>query len=240
MMKKRSRGAAAVGVLVGVVAWMGVLAPTPAGATTKLVADYQFQGARTSSVAGAPALVDVGGTNTFTTDTVDGHSRTVLSYPVNSGLSLTPTTGLISSTTYSIVLLVRLDSITSQASGSQWVRLVDFLNGTSDSGLYCLNGQLQFYPYTAGTATPIKASQYEQIVFTRSGTGLIRGYVNGVRQFSLTDTNKEGVIDSSATLRFFIDDNAVPNEASAGAVARIRIYRGALSPRAVKHLRALP
>ena len=88
-----------------------------------------------------------------------------------------------------------------------------------------------------GTKAPIVAGQYEQIVLTRSAGGKLVGYVNGAKQFGLADkATGYGVIDANATLRFFIDDNVVPGEASSGAVARIRIYNGVLSAKAVKAL----
>ena len=115
-------------MLLAIVASVVLLVPAQAGAvTTTLVADYQFQSTRSSTVPGAPDLVDVGGANTFITDTVDEVTRTVLSFPYDSGLSLSPTTSIVSSKSYSIVLLCRLDNITSPV--DPWVRLVDFKDG---------------------------------------------------------------------------------------------------------------
>jgi hypothetical protein len=53
---------------------------------------------------------------------------------------------------------------------------------------------------------------------------------------SSTSTSKYGVIDRKATLRFFIDDKAVPHETSSGAVARIRLYDGALTATQIRAL----
>ena len=63
----------------------------PASALTLPKADYQFQNTRSTSVGSAPALTDIGpGTNTFTTTTVDGTSRKVLSFPQGNGVKLSP------------------------------------------------------------------------------------------------------------------------------------------------------
>ena len=54
-------------------------------------ADYRFQNKLSTSVGTAPALQKIGpGTNTFTTATVDGSSRTVLRFPEGNGLKLLP------------------------------------------------------------------------------------------------------------------------------------------------------
>ena len=52
---------------------------------------------------------------------------------------------MISSTSYSIVIDVRLADI------SGYRRLVDFSNGASDIGLYDFSGRLVFYNFAVGT-----------------------------------------------------------------------------------------
>ncbi len=196
-----------------------------------LKADYQFQNTRSSSGGASPDLTDIGsGINSFVTDTVGGSSRTVLQFPKGNGLALSPTTGVIPSDTYSIALLFRFDEI------SGYRRIVDFKNGASDTGLYNLNGNLHFYNITGGTSAPIQANTYVQVVLTRDSAKNVVGYVNGVQQFSFVDTSDLALIDANNTLRFFKDDNAVPNEDSGGAVARIRLYNGALTPSEVAAL----
>jgi hypothetical protein len=206
-----------------------LILPTSVGAAARPavadpVADYQFQNDRTSTDPGAPDLTDIKGGNTFATDTVDGTSHTVLTFARNHGLTLTPTNGIIASNEYSIVLLVRLDRV------DGFRRLVDFKHGTSDSGLYDNSGRLEFFDLIGGKKVPIPAGQYVQIVITRSAARRTTvGYVDGIQQFSFRDKTKAGVIDAKSTLRFFADDKVVSGEDSAGAVARIRIYAGALS-----------
>src|SRR5262245_47887043 len=77
-----------------------------------LVADYGFQNTLTSSVGSAPPLVAIGPLpNAFVSDTVEGASRTVLAFPPDDGLALSPTTSLLRSDRYSIVITFRLDTV---------------------------------------------------------------------------------------------------------------------------------
>ncbi len=197
-----------------------------ASAQTLPTADYRFQDAQSSSVGTAPALTDIGpGNNTFTTATVDGASSKVLSFPQGNGLQLSPTTGVVSNGTYTIVVLFEFDSV------DGYRRIVDFKNGTSDNGLYVRNGNLEFYPRAVGTGTPIAANTYVQVVLTRNSSGTVVGYVDGSQQFSFSDTSNDAVIDANNALRFFRDNesNGDTTEHSAGSVARIRLYGGALT-----------
>jgi CSLREA domain-containing protein len=54
------------------------------------------------------------------------------------------------------------------------------------------------------------------------------GYVDGIQQFSFSDTSGDAVIDANNALRFF-RDNQSGSEHSAGSVARIRLYDTALT-----------
>jgi hypothetical protein len=69
------------------------------------------------------------------------------------------------------------------------------------------------------------------VVLTRNAAGNVVGYVNGVRQFSFSDTANRAVIDGNDTLRYFKDNvsGGSGGEHSAGSVARIRLYDRALS-----------
>jgi hypothetical protein len=226
-------------VAFGAVLCGALVFPTTVGAATRPnvavpVADYQFQNTRTDSLGAGPALTDVGGAahpNTFTTDTVDGASHTVLSFKVNHGLALTPTTGLINSDFYSIVILAKLSAV------DGYRKLIDFKHARSDDGLYENGGLLYFYPEAAGTTNPIKSGHYFQVVLTRDpATKMVVGYVNGAQQFSFKDTTRDGIIDRKNLLRFFIDDKVTSGEDSSGAVARLRIYNAVLTPAEVAAL----
>ena len=196
-------------------------------------ADYRFQNSLTSSVGTAPALQNVGAGNAFQTDTVDGFSRTVYRWPVHNGLLLSPASGVISSNVWSMVFLFRFDDV------SGYRRVLDTKNPPSETGLYIFDGNLNFYPLGSGSGSPIAANTYVQVVLTRDEAKVIRGYVNGVLQFTTSaDTANEGLLAGSPqTLRFFVDN---AGEDGAGAVARIRLYDGVIQPGQVTQLDRLP
>ncbi len=222
-----ARAVAAASVVMG-----GVLvAAVPAAASATLVADYQFNNSRSSSVGGAPALVDAGGPNSFVNDSVEGTAQPVLQFAAGDGVDLSPTAGVMPNGTYTIEVLASFD----QQSG--YTRIVDFKDSTSDNGLYTLNGQLDFYPWASGGTNPISPGTYARIVLTRDSVGMVRGYVDGVLQWTFDDSaSEDGVIDASGLLRFFRDDTVVPDEVSAGKVARIRVWDDALDAGQVEGL----
>ena len=191
-------------------------------------ADYRFQNSRSSTIAGAPDLTDIGpGANTFVTATVDGSPRAVLQFPEGNGLRLAPTTGVVPNDVYTIVVLFEFDTT---GAGTAYKRVLDFKNGTSDSGLYILSGNLSFFPGFTGT-TLLAPNTYYQVVLTRDAAGIVTGYVDGVQQFTFSDTSQIAVIDSSNALRFFRDNESggPSGEHSGGSVARIRLFDTALT-----------
>ncbi|MGC3957430.1 MAG: hypothetical protein QM813_05555 [Verrucomicrobiota bacterium] len=190
------------------------------GITNNSGADYQFQLTLASSIGSPPNLQDIGVGNNYVTELVDACSRTVRQFPLHNGLRLQPTAGVIPTNVYTLVMLFRLD----QTNGFR--RLVDFKAGTSNNGLYVNNGQLYLYPAVQAPTATIAAGNYVQVVLTRDGS-IMTCYVNGVQQFSFTDSSNYGVI-SANELRFFKDDGAT--EESGGAVARIRLYAAAMPP----------
>ncbi len=121
---------------------------------------------------------------------------------------------------------------------SGYRRLIDFKNAASDNGLYEQSGKLNFNPPALAPSVSIAANAWVQVVITRDTTGTVTGYVDGVQQFQFSDTSSHGVI-SGNTLRFF-RDNSGTLEASAGSVARIRLYNGAQSSSQVSALTRLP
>jgi len=218
----------------------------PASAATGPTADYRFLNTRTSSAGTPPALTDLIGcdpticptpnpANSFATEKVDGRKVPVLTFPTDNGVSLAPTTGVIANDSYTIVALFRLSTITG------YRRVIDFLDGASDSGVYFYNGQLLFYPVQGAGTTTIAANRYVQVVLTRdASTDQVAGYVNGVQQWAFADTSDIAVIDSNNTLNFFRDNlTGASHEDSAGAVARITLYNGALSASQVAALTPL-
>ena len=211
-----------------------------------LKADYQFQNTRSSSVGGAPGLADLirlaqscpSYCNTFTTDTVKGESRRVLQFPTDNGLNLQPTTSVLSNNgIYSIAILFKFDT------GDTWRRIVEFKNGTGDNGLYVSpTNVLNFFNAPPNGTTAILPGTYYQVVLTRDGSGNLMVYVDGVLQFQFSDSGNDGVMDGNNSLRFFQDNtvSGVTGEASSGAVARIRVFDGALTAGQVGALDCVP
>jgi len=199
-----------------------------AEAANALVADYQFANDLTSSVGTAPPLTIVGPGTAFVSEIVRlGQMQTVLTFPKGSGLALTPTnTNLLSSNNaYTIALLAR---ITPDPLWDGYSKLIDFNNGTTYPGLYDNYGYLRFYNLAAGAGVVFQ-TKYADIVLTNDGTTL-SGYYNGVLQFATGNAFQWGDVGVDNTLRFFLDDSGSGGtEASPGAVARIRIWNGALS-----------
>ncbi len=196
------------------------------GITNNSGADYQFQMDLNSSIGTPPPLQNIGAGNTFVVDSVDNCSRLVLQFPLHNGVRLQPTTSVIPTNLYTIVMLFRLDQTNS------YRRLIDFKAGTVENGLYVRDGRLNFYGSIEAASPTIPSGVYAQVVLTRDGTNVV-GYVNGVQQFSFVDSGNNGVISSANDLRFF-KDNGV--EESAGAVARIRLYSAAMPPEQVAML----
>jgi concanavalin A-like lectin/glucanase superfamily protein len=201
-------------------------APTP-------TADYQFNGTTKACKNAAPALTGLGTTG-FATESVDGKTWKVQTFDDNSGVQLSPTAAEMAPGVYTIVVLFRVSA------PEGFVRLIDFKNGTNDTGLYGQAGLLSFYNYAGGTS-PTIGTTYVQVALTRASDGTVSGYVDGAQQFTFTDTANAGVI-SDDTLRFFQDNTSggSGNEASPGAVARIRLYDKALTATEVGNLNQLP
>lgn len=170
---------------------------------------------------GGPALVDFGGSLTAST----------YQFAANEGLSLSGVLGSV----YTIDTVVSLDAV------DGYRKLVDFKARTSDDGFYVLSGNLNFYPVDTGTAV-INAGQWAQLTLTRDAAGLTSGYVNGVQQWQFNDsvTARATFSEPSGIAHFFMDDLAVPGEASGGRVDYIAIYDTALSAAEVSQITTVP
>lgn len=215
-------------VLVGAVA---LAAPQLQAA---LIGNYQLNGSLADSLGGN-ALTANGG--------VLGASE--YSFAANQGLTLSGT-GLANQGEYSIEMRVRLNALRSDF-GSIWIKLIDFKNLTSDSGLYSFDGDgnpagsiVQFYPI-GGTADSFTPNEYANVVITRDGTTKeVVTYVEGFGQFSFVDGGDQAVF-SSNVMHFMMDDAATGfSEAGSGALDYIRIYNTALTGNEVVNLPAVP
>jgi hypothetical protein len=189
-----------------------------------VTADYRFQNSLASSVGTVPDLVEIGhGSSGFVDEAVLGYTRTVLRFARGSGLSLAPTAGVIDSRVYTVELLFHLDRL------GGYRKIIDFKKGSSDNGLYSLDGCLNFFDAALASRATIEVDAYVHLVLTRDASARVVGYVDGVRRFSFRDTGELAVIDANDTLLFFRDDSVTASEYSGGALSRIRLYDGSLT-----------
>jgi hypothetical protein len=111
-------------------------------------------------------------------------------------------------------------------------KILDFKDLTSDNGVYNLSTNLNYFNFSFGPNGAFTANTLARVIVTRdSGTGLEVGYVNGVQQFSFTDSTSDGLFSgTNGIIRFFEDDSVTgQREAAAGLATRISIYDGALN-----------
>jgi hypothetical protein len=224
---------------------VAILTPASAGAAS-IQADYRFQGAYVSSHPGAPDIGPVGSGNQFVTETVGCAPTRVFSFLKGSGLQ-TETGGGVFPDNYSVVALFRF----AETSGFRRIQ-VPGGNPTpffgSDSGIYDFNGRLSVYdkglnpPNNPGAALAFANDTYAEVAFTYShdSPGLpnqTAGYVNGVPQWAGLANTTEG---NAVAMRFFADNDPpdATGQDSAGAVSRIRIYNGILTPAEVAAIHA--
>lgn len=222
-----------------------IVTPAPAGAAS-IQADYRFQDNYLSSWPGAPDIGPVGSGAEFVTETVGCAPSRVLRYPKGGGLQ-TETGGGIFPDNYSVVALFRF----AETSGFRRIQ-VPGGNPTpffgSDSGIYDFNGRLSVYdkglnpPHNPGAGVAFANNTYAEVAFTYSHDSpglpnLTAGYVNGVPQWASLANTTEG---NAVAMRFFADNDPpdVTGQDAAGAVFRIRIYNGILSPAEVAAIHA--
>jgi outer membrane protein OmpA-like peptidoglycan-associated protein len=116
-----------------------------------------------------------------------------------------------------------------------WKRVIDFKNRKTDNGCYIYDGKLNFYNYSIGDRAPVKPNEYTHYVVSRNvKTKQMKMYVDGLSKIEFTDKMDEGVVGEDGVLNFFHDDLIVKDEASAGAVALIKIYDYIVDPVVVK------
>jgi hypothetical protein len=229
-MHHRSRGRR-IAAVATIALSLASASPTVAAGPT-LKADYRFQVSFDSSVAGGRHLDPLPVSSTvFASQQVLGRTVPAHLFAQGDGLDLAAASAVIPPRQYSIVVLMLFDAV------DGYRRIIDFSNQSDDTGLYVVSGLLDMYDYDAppSEVATIAPDTYVQVVLTRSRSGRLKGYVNGVRQFSYDDAvSKLGVITADDHLTFFRDTNAA--EMSGGSVARIRLYNGPLTDSQVAHL----
>lgn len=198
---------------------------TGAGLPASLIHDYQLNG-NLNDVLGGPALVSNGGTVNFNN----------YSFGANQGLTLSNGLGGVPDT-YSIEMVFRL------ADPTGYRALIGFKNQTQNEGLYSNDSALDFFdivpgPTAAGPSGAFTANQDVHLVITRDGaTDKFSAYINGVLQFSFTDSSDlASFTGPNNIIHFFMDDTVVTGQAGAGVVDFIRIYNAELTAAQVQSL----
>jgi Concanavalin A-like lectin/glucanases superfamily len=191
-----------------------VAASVSVPASAAVIGDFRLDGNLVNSAGGALTIANNGGT-------LSGGvlGATGITFGANQGPTIS---GFSSPANYSVETSFRFDVT------NGYRRIMNFLNSTSDTGLYNLNGRLNFYNLTTSAAAPFAPNQLSNVVFTRDAGGNSVGYVNGTALISFTNAGLTN-IGFANVLHMFVDDNAVGGEASPGFVDYIRIYDTALS-----------
>ncbi len=203
-----------------------LLAAVPANAQV-LVHQYDFSGDLNDSLGGA-ALTSAGGNLT---------DPGYYSFAPNQGLSLLAAASLAGS--YTIGIRMSFDAV------DGYRKILDFKGLSSDAGLYCYNGKLDFYPISS-TGTFL-ANTFVDVVITRDGaSGIVNAFLQGQPALTFSDTGASASAVTSlpsgkARFEFLRDDTVTgAAEASGGKVDRIVVYDGPLAPGDIPSIAAVP
>lgn len=166
--------------------------------------DYQLNGTYADTNGGPPLSPD-GGTL----------GPTGYTFAANQGLNIS---GITNGSVYSIDMIFQFIDVTG------YRKILDFSNLGPDTGLYVLDGALNFYDVATGFKT-IAANQTTDVRLDRDAAGIVTGFVNGTQELQFTDTGSIAVFNTpNQIIRFFEDDNATTQrEASGGFVDSITI-----------------
>ncbi len=200
-----------------------------------LAADYRLdQGNFGSFLQQAPGMIDLG-TNSFIQDTVLGQPRSVLEVLSGTGVEL-DLASILSQQSYSIVLLIRVDDV----DGAR--RLLDLSLLSQDDGLYVSDQSLDFRGAGITPSQPlISPDTYLQIALNRDEpsefrAGSARSVVGNQDALSFNDDN--GVALPSGGSAIILRDDM--NENTGGALARVRVFDGAMPTSQLKVLEPFP
>lgn len=222
-----------------------LLSNLPARADLIPLASYQFQGTLAAEQAGLPALtaVDPLGTSGFQSATLYGQDRQVYRFngdasPVanQGGLTLN-TTGLLTPNNYSVEMVFSFDS------DQNYRRILDTSGRTSDRGFYVdSNNHLNIANNILHPGSSLfTAGSFHHLVLTNV-QGMVRVYLDGGLDLSLSSTTVMDVNSAYNVLSFFLDNQSggPTNEYSSGSIGLLRVYDGGLDAAQVQRLAAQP
>jgi hypothetical protein len=184
---------------------------------------YNFENSLSEAGGNGPALTVLGTGGNFVVETlneISGSTKTVYRFETNSGLQFNDATaGNFLGTNYTIEIYFVFDNL------SSWKRVVDWKNRKTDWGAYIYYGELNFYNILYSEEAPVAEGEYTYYVITRNGPdNKVLIYTDAQVKIDFIDNNGDALIDADGVLNFFYDDLMVPNEASSGAVALIKLY----------------
>lgn len=176
-----------------------------------------------------PALSPLGSRGSFGEEALPelgDMNKSVYRFNKNCGLQFdNAIAGQFLGASYSIEIYFRFDELNS------WKRVIDFKNRSTDEGCYIFNGKLNFYNLMMSDLSPIRVNEYTHYTITRDErTKEVKIFADGVSKITFRDTLNRAVISGNQKLNFFFDDLKVTDEASAGAVAMIRLFNYTLNP----------
>lgn len=198
-----------------------------------LNATYEFTNVLGADQSGVPALMAVNplGLNGFLMDTVFGQQDTVYRFDGNAspateqaGFSLN-TTGLLTPNNYSVEMVFSFDGTTG------YRRVIDVQDRQSDNGFYVdPSSHLNVFPASGGGPNSFTPG-YHHVILTVASSGAVKGYIDGLTDFSTTTTVMNLSNSASNTMNFFLDNVAVggQGEFSDGKIAQLRLYDGVLT-----------
>ncbi len=184
---------------------------------------YNFENTLNEVNGLSPALAVLGEQGSYVLDTlneVNQNTKTVYRFTKNSGLQFNNVAaGNFLGDNYTIEIYFVFDEL------SSWKRVVDWKNRKTDWGAYVYYGELNFYNILYSQEAPVEAGEYTYYVITRTAaSGQVLIYTDAEVEIDFIDNGGHALIDGDGVLNFFHDDLVVPNEASAGAVAMIKLY----------------
>lgn len=189
---------------------------------------YNFENNLSETSGSGPDLTILGEQGVFETavlNEISQQTKTVYRFAKNSGLQFNnAAAGNFIGTDYTIEIYFVFDEL------SSWKRVVDWKNRKTDWGAYVFNGKLNFYNILYSQEAPVLPGEFTYYVITRTaGTQQVLIYTDAQVKIDFIDNGNHALVDEDGVLNFFHDDLIVPNEASAGAVAMIRLYSYPLS-----------
>lgn len=198
------------------------------------VLHYDFTNSLSEVNGNGPVLSVLGNPGIYVEDTlgeVGDARKSVYRFEKNSGFQFdNSAAGNFLGESYTIEIYFVFDEL------SSWKRVVDWKNRKSDNGAYVFNGELNFYPYVYSDEAPVIAGEYTYYVITReAATKDLLIYTDARVEISFTDNADAALPDNENLLNFFHDDLVVQNEASAGAVAMVKLYNYTLDSTDIKN-----